>query len=86
MTIKAVIQNGRIEPLEPLPPDWQEGQEVIIESEAPEPASEIAKWSDDLEAAAARLPAAEHQRFIEALDEIERGSKDAMRREWVMAP
>lgn len=35
MTIKAVIQNGRIEPLEPLPKDWLEGQEVVVESEVP---------------------------------------------------
>lgn len=82
MTIKAVIQNGRIEPLEPLPPDWHEGQEVLIESEAPQTASEIAQWSEDLEAATARVPAGDHQRFMEALDEIERESKDAIRREW----
>jgi len=82
MTIKAVIQNGRIEPLEPLPTDWLEGQEVVVESEVPQTASEIDQWSSDLEAAAARLPLEDHQRFIEALDEIERESKEAMRREW----
>jgi len=79
MTIKAVIQNGRIEPLEPLPKDWLEGQEVVVESEVPQTAREIDQWSSELEAAAARVPAADHKRFMEALDEIERESKEAMR-------
>ena len=28
--IRAIVQNGVIRPIEPLPPDWQEGREVIV--------------------------------------------------------
>jgi hypothetical protein len=28
--IRAVVQNGGIQPLEPLPPDWHDGREVVV--------------------------------------------------------
>ena len=28
--IRAVVQNGVIQPLEPLPPDWHDGREVVV--------------------------------------------------------
>ncbi len=28
--IRAVVQNGVIQPLEPLPPDWRDGREVVV--------------------------------------------------------
>ncbi len=28
--IRAIVQNGVIRPIEPLPPDWQDGREVIV--------------------------------------------------------
>lgn len=29
--VKAVVSGGEIHPLEPLPPDWQDGQQLRIE-------------------------------------------------------
>lgn len=29
--LKAIVKGGEIRPLEPLPPDWQEGQHLRIE-------------------------------------------------------
>lgn len=81
MTIKAVLRNGRIEPLERLPAKWADGQELIIELAAVarvEPP--VDQWAMDLEAAARRAPAAERDRFSHALDEILRNSKSAFRR------
>jgi hypothetical protein len=43
---------------------------------------QIDQWAQDLELAAARVPADEHDRFFRALTEIERESKDQVRREW----
>jgi hypothetical protein len=43
---------------------------------------QIDQWAQDLELAAARVPADEHDRFSRALTEIERESKDQVRREW----
>lgn len=83
MTIRAVIQNGRIQPVEPLPAEWLEGQELIIEQPEPGMAGAQAnQWAKDLEEAAAGFPAEEHARFRDALNEIERESKNTVRREW----
>jgi hypothetical protein len=83
MTIKAILRNGRIQPLEPLPVDWTDGQELIVEQpDSGGAAAQVSEWAEDLEAAAARLPAEEHDRFRRALNEIGRESKDAVRREW----
>jgi len=35
-----------------------------------------------LNAATAQIPAEEHERFLTALEEIERESKDAVRKQW----
>lgn len=83
MIIKAVLRNGHIQPLEPLPADWTEGQKLVVEE--PELAgaeAQIDQWATDLETATAQVPPEEHDRFRQALTEIERESKDSVRREW----
>ena len=83
MTIKAILRDGRIQPVEPLPPSWQDGQELRIEEPAlEETEAEIQQWAKELEASVSALPADEHDRFRTALAEDERESKDAIRREW----
>ena len=82
MTIKAVLRNGVIQPLEPLPSEWNDGQELVVEEPIAEGAAEIDNWFGELDAATAELPAEEHDRFRQALTELERESKDAVRREW----
>lgn len=77
-----------IKPLESLPESWMEGQQLLIETEeeAAQPtAEELRAWSQEIEAAAARIPEEEHRRFLTALEEIERESKEAVRREWGLA-
>jgi hypothetical protein len=83
MTIEAVLRHCVIQPIEPLPPDWADGQELLIEGPKPDGAQEeIARWAHELDSAAAQIPAEEHERFLQALDEIEFGSKEAVRKEW----
>jgi hypothetical protein len=83
MTIKAVLRDGRIQPVEPIPPAWREGQELRIEEPRFEgTAAQIDQWVKDLEASASEVPAEDHERFRIALEENERASKDAVRREW----
>lgn len=82
MTIKAIVRNGFIEPLEPLPPDWAEGKEVLIGDLLLAGAEDLEAWARELEATATELPAEEHDLFRKALDDIEHQSKDAVRREW----
>jgi len=83
MTIKAVLRRGRIEPLEPLPTEWADGQELIIEQ--PEAAalseSQLVEWAKEIEAIAAQIPAEEHDRFLRALAENEAESKKSVRHE-----
>jgi hypothetical protein len=72
MTIKAILRDGQIQPLEPLPSGWSEGQELVVEEPELSPTeTEIEQWSNDIEAAAARIPAEEHERFRLAISEIE---------------
>jgi len=83
MTIKAILRNGVIQPIEPLPQNWADGQELVVEDPQMDAAPlEIEKWSRELEAAAAKVPAEEHDRFRRAMADIERESKEAVRREW----
>lgn len=83
MTIKAVLHNGHIQPLEPLPPNWVEGQELVVEQhEGNGLAVQIIEWANELDATTAAVPEEEHDRFGKALEEIERESKEAIRREW----
>jgi hypothetical protein len=35
MTIKAILHNGSIPPLEPLPSQWSDGQELVVEDPSP---------------------------------------------------
>lgn len=83
MTIKAVLRDGRIQPLEPLPPAWMEGQELVVEEPAGvENALTIREWEQELEATSSQVPSAEHDRFRQALEAIEHESKESVRREW----
>jgi len=83
MTIKAVLRHGIIQPVEPLPSDWTDGQELVVEEPKAEASeAQIAQWAQELEAATAQIPAEEHDRFLKALDEIERESKESVRKQW----
>jgi len=80
MTIKAVLRHGIIQPVEPLPPDWADGQELVVEEPNPVHSdAQISQWAREMDAATAQIPAEEHERFLKALDEIERESKQAVR-------
>ena len=86
MTIKAVLRHGVIQPVEPLPPDWVEGQELVVEEPKADRAdTEISQWAQEMDAAAAQIPADEHDRFLQALDEIEQESKEHVRKQWGLA-
>ena len=83
MTIRAIMRDGMIQPVEPIPPGWVDGQDLVIEEpQADRAAAEIAQWAQELDAATAQIPAREHERFLRALDEIERESKEAIRKQW----
>jgi hypothetical protein len=82
MTIKAVLRDGIIQPIDPLPSDWADGQELVVEEPQPNGAADLAQWAQEMDAATAQIPAEEHERFLNAVDEIERDSKEAVRKQW----
>ena len=43
---------------------------------------ELEQWAREMEAGAARIPAEDHERFLRAIEEVERQSKEAVAREW----
>ena len=83
MTIRAVLRQGVIQPVEPLPPGWADGQELVVEEPKPDNGGEaIQQWGSELDAATTQIPAEEHDRFLTALDEIEQESKESIRKRW----
>lgn len=50
--IRAILKNGKIQPLDELPTNWREGQHLIIDGgEPPSSPSELQKWYDKLQVA-----------------------------------
>ena len=47
--IRAIIQNGQIYPLEPLPADWTEGRLVIVENTEPTTSHVLENWYRELQ-------------------------------------
>jgi hypothetical protein len=80
--IRAVIRNGMIQPLEPLPADWQEGRQVAVD-EMEVAALEIGKgdrWSSEMNDLTAALnDAVEWQEIEAALAEADREAKAVVR-------
>ena len=81
--IRAILKDGVIRPAEPLPPDWQDGQELLVDRQSPAPAAQdIDEWARDLDEGARDITSEDAAALERALLEIERESKDAVRREW----
>ena len=88
--IRAVVRQGAIQPLDSLPAEWREGQELEISESMwanwPPTTEELEAWSADVEAATAGITDEEHSQFMKALDEIEAESKVLGRREMDRMP
>ncbi len=90
MTLKAVIQNGAIVPLEPLPPQWVEGQRVNVaeaDEDELEPADaerlkrEADEWFREMQEAAAKISSEDGDILMAAIAELRREGKEQMRKE-----
>jgi hypothetical protein len=79
----AVLQNGEIRPLEPLPPNWREGQRLRIEAgddDTPN-ADDIDRDFAQLEALCADSEPADEEQLRRALGQIRQQSKEQVRRQ-----
>jgi len=83
--IRAVVKNGVIQPLEPLPSDWKDGREVLVDDlvePLPSEPDEFDKWSADMKTLTAELNDPQEWQEIEAtLAEADRQNKALVRQE-----
>lgn len=82
--IRAVLSNGAIQPLDPLPPDWPDGQELRVEPAAtalPGRAEDIDHWYQELESLCASADPEDDQRLQLALAEAHERAKAMVRRD-----
>ena len=81
--IRAIIRDGTIQPLDPWPTGWREGQELqITELDPIDDPEAIERWCRDLAASEMRLDdPADWEKFESALAEADRQAKAQMRRE-----
>jgi hypothetical protein len=84
--IHGKVQNGTILPLDPIPSDWAEGREVLIE--AAEDAvvdehAEIMRWYANLEAlGGAQYEPGERESVGKFMADADREAKEYVRRSW----
>ena len=88
--IRAIVCNGRLEPLEPLPRNWNEGTELSIEMVLPcDSPIAAANWQqqfDEMEAHAAQVSPEDIDELNAILDENDRQQKEIVRRQWNLTP
>jgi hypothetical protein len=82
--IRAIIKEGKLWPLDPLPEAWVEGRTVEIDGQVEDDADEIDRWCREVEEAAALTPddPEDYRRLEAALAEADRVAKEQVRREF----
>jgi hypothetical protein len=78
---RAILRDGVIYPTEPLPPEWEDGQEVWVDTAPSDSSEELDRWREELEAQAARISPEDIKRLEAALAEADKQAKDMVRRE-----
>jgi hypothetical protein len=78
--VKAVLHSGMIQPLSPLPEEWHEGQELLIQQAGPAGPEDWDAWEREMEALAANVSFDDHLRVEAALAEADREAKEFVRR------
>jgi hypothetical protein len=80
--IRAIIQNGHIRPLDPLPAEWTEGQEVVVEARESTSLDDLEAWYRELqEAGSAQYEPGEWERVEAILAEADERAKAEVRRQ-----
>jgi len=83
--IRAIVKNGIIQPLEPLPSNWEDGRHVVVDASDEQSSNgtdEYGQWLDDMKALTAELNDPKEWQEIEAnLAEADRQNKALVRRE-----
>ena len=84
--IRAVVKNGTIHPLDPMPSTWCDGSEVVVEkAEDQRRSDDIDRWYRKVEESAAAIAREDDQRLEDATNEIRREAKQMARCEMGLA-
>jgi hypothetical protein len=80
---RAVLKNGVIYPVDPLPPEWADGKELVVQpAEGVEDTAEaIDSWLEELNAMCADSDPADEALIQASIEEQKRQSRGYMRRE-----
>jgi hypothetical protein len=80
--IRAVIQNGMFRPLEPLPAEWNEGRQVIVEDADFSSVDQLEGWYRELQLlGGAEYEPGEWQQVQAVLNDADAQAKALVRRE-----
>jgi hypothetical protein len=80
--VKAVIREGVIRPLSPLPEHWDEGQELEIEEANRQDRQEdLEQWSQEFDRLTAKIPQDDFERLEAALSEADLEAKEYVKRQ-----
>lgn len=80
--IRAIIQNGQIHALDPLPADWVEGRRVVIEDAGPASSDDLEDWYRELqELGPAEYEPGEWERVQATMDEADEQARAIVRRQ-----
>jgi hypothetical protein len=78
--LKAVLQKGVIVPLEPLPPDWEDGAALEV-AKADAPSLDIDAWANSMNQLCADSLAEDEERMRRAIEEHRQQAKAQSRRD-----
>jgi hypothetical protein len=81
LMVKAVLKKGVVCPVEPLPEEWTEGQELWIEERLDDNAENLDRWYRDLEAMVSQNDPEDFARVQAALKEAHELAKAQVREE-----
>jgi hypothetical protein len=80
--IRAIIQNGQIHPLDPIPSEWTEGRQVIVEDAFALHSADLEEWYRELQSLGpAQYESGEFDSVQSILKEADASAKDAARRQ-----
>jgi hypothetical protein len=80
--IRAVINNALIRPLEPLPAEWNDGREIVVEDAESSIFEDLDTWFRELQdLGTAEYDSGEWERVQEVLREADEQAKAQVRRE-----
>jgi len=78
---RVTLTNGVLVPLDPLPAEWEDGRDLIVQEPTPEQlAAEAQAWFEEMEAAVKDMDPRDPEIIQASIDEQKRLGKEYMRR------